>query len=471
MAEAYDLVIIGAGSGGLTAAGFAAQLGGSIAIVEKYRLGGDCTWTGCVPSKALLKIAKVNHEMRTAARYGLTPAQTAVDLQAVMSAVHGVIGEVYQGESPEVLRANDISVLMGNASFLDAHTISVNGDPITAHHFLLTTGAHPFLPPIDGLDTVSYLTYESIWGMDVLPKHLMVIGAGPIGCEIAQAFRRLGSEVTLIEGEERLLFKDDPTASKVMTEVFREEGITLRFGVTVGRVRQNGKTIHVTAGDEEFSGDALLVAVGRRPNVAGLALEKAQIAYSPQGIQVDKHLRTSQAHIYAAGDCTGGYQFTHYAGWQAAIAVRNALLPGAAKGTRDAVPWATFTDPEVAQAGLTEPQARERFGDAVMTCEWPMHRVDRARTEGHTGGFLKLVHKKDGTLLGVTIVCERAGEMIHEWIVALEHNLKVGDIAQTIHIYPTYSTASMQAAAEIRVAQVLGGLSGRVIRGVSHLMR
>lgn len=471
MAESYDLVIVGAGSAGLTAAGFAVQLGARVAVVEKHRIGGDCTWTGCVPSKTLLKIAKVTHEMRTADRYGLTPADPVVDLKSVMSVVHRVINQVYQHESPEALRANGIDVILGDVRFLDPHTLSVNEDIFTARYVLLSTGAHPFIPPINGLDTVNYLTYENIWDLETLPEHLLVIGAGPIGCEMAQAFRRLGSQVTLIEGEERMLLRDEPDASKVMTAVFKAEGINMHFAVTVDRVWQKGKTIHVAAGVKELAGDCLLVAVGRRPNVDGLALEKAGVAYSPRGIDVDEHLRTSQRHMYAAGDCIGSYQFTHYAGWQAAMAVRNALLPGATKGIRDMVPWATFTDPEVAHVGLTEQQAREQLGDAVMTCQWPMERVDRARTEGHTQGFLKLVHKKDGTLLGATIVCQRAGEMIHEWIVALEHSLKVGDLAQTIHVYPTYSTASMQAAAEIRVAQLLGGISGRVIRGLSHLLR
>jgi pyruvate/2-oxoglutarate dehydrogenase complex dihydrolipoamide dehydrogenase (E3) component len=409
--------------------------------------------------------------MRTADRYGLTPADPVVDLKSVMSVVHRVINQVYQHESPEALRANGIDVILGDVRFLDPHTLSVNEDIFTARYVLLSTGAHPFIPPINGLDTVNYLTYENIWDLETLPEHLLVIGAGPIGCEMAQAFRRLGSQVTLIEGEERMLLRDEPDASKVMTAVFKAEGINMHFAVTVDRVWQKGKTIHVAAGVKELAGDCLLVAVGRRPNVDGLALEKAGVAYSPRGIDVDEHLRTSQRHIYAAGDCIGSYQFTHYAGWQAAMAVRNALLPGATKGIRDMVPWTTFTDPEVAHVGLTEQQAREQLGDAVMTCEWPMERVDRARTEGHTQGFLKLVHKKDGTLLGATIVCQRAGEMIHEWIVALEHSLKVGDLAQTIHVYPTYSTASMQAAAEIRVAQLLGGISGRVIRGLSHLLR
>jgi len=218
-------------------------------------------------------------------------------------------------------------------------------------------------------------------------------------------------------------------------------------------------------------GDALLVAIGRRPNVDGLDLERAGVAYTAEGIQVDDDLRTSQKHIYAAGDCTGGFQFTHYAGWQAFMAARNALLPGSSTGVTDRLPWATFTDPEVAHVGLNEAQARERFGDAVMICEWPMAQVDRAVTEGDTAGFIKLVHKPDGTLLGATIVAGRAGEMIHEWVVALERGLKVGDMAGIIHVYPTYSTGAMQAAAAIRVANLLSGTSGRLIRGLGRLVR
>jgi pyruvate/2-oxoglutarate dehydrogenase complex dihydrolipoamide dehydrogenase (E3) component len=253
--------------------------------------------------------------------------------------------------------------------------------------------------------------------------------------------------------------------------VFEGEGIKLRLDAKAERVWQDEKGIHIEAGGTEILGDALLVAIGRRPSVDGLDLEKADVVYSTKGIQVDEHLRTSQNHIYAAGDCVGSYQFTHYAGWQAFMAVRNALLPGASKGVAEHVPWTTFTDPEIAHVGLTEAQARDKFGDAVMTCDWPMERVDRALTEADAWGFIKLVHKKNGTLLGVTIVAGRAGEMIHEWIVALEHGLKVGDLAGVIHVYPTYSTASMQAAAAIRVEQWLSSTSGRAIRRLAHLMR
>lgn len=471
MAESYDLVVIGAGSAGLTAAGFATQLGARIALIEKNRIGGDCTWTGCIPSKTLLKTAKVAHQMRTADRYGLTPVNPKVDLKSVMSRVRNVIDQVYEHESPEALRANGVDVLISNVLFIDAHTLAVNDTTVTARHVLLTTGAHSLIPPINGLDSVNYLTYETIWEIEVLPAHLLVIGAGPIGCEMAQAFCRLGSKVTLIEDMERLLPRDEPTASKVLAEVFTSEGINLSFNIPVERAWQDKDGIHILGGGQEFTGDALLVAVGRRPNVDSLSLEKAGVTYNAGGIEVDEHLRTSQRHIYAAGDCTGSHQFTHYAGWQATMAVRNALLPGAAKGISDRVPWTTFTDPEVAHVGLTEEQARERFGDGVMTCDWPMARVDRARTEGDTAGFLKLIHKPDGTLLGVTIVCGRAGEMIHEWIVAIEHSLKVGDLSQVIHVYPTYSTASMQSTAEIRMAQLSNGMSGKIIRSAVRLWR
>ena len=277
--------------------------------------------------------------------------------------------------------------------------------------------------------------------------------------------------MTLLASRERLLPRDDPQASGVLASVLAEEGIRLLFETRAELVWKDEAGIHVGAGGNGLAGDALLLATGRRPTVDGLDLDKAGVAYSADGIQVDDTLRTSQRHIYAAGDCTGGLQFTHYAGWQAVMAARNALLPGSSRAVSDQVPWTTFTDPEVAHVGLTEIQARERFGEAVMTCDWPMARVDRARTEGDTAGFIKLVHKKDGTLLGATIVASRAGEMIHEWIVALHEGIKVGDLSNAIHVYPTYSIAGQQAAAAIRIDRLLSGASGHVVRGLVHLMR
>ena len=471
MKHSYDLVIIGGGSAGLTAAGFAVQLGSRVALVESNRTGGDCTWTGCVPSKTLLKAARVAHQMRTASRHGLESVEPVVDLSSVMAHVRAVVSDVYEQESPEALRADGIDVFTSAARFLNPHTISAGEDVLSARRILIATGAHPFLPPVEGLESVGCLTYESVWDLEVLPRHLLVLGAGPIGCEMAQAFRRLGSAVTLMEATDRILPRDDEEASLVMASRFADEGIDIRFNAELERAWRDGDGVHVVASGDEVVTDALLVAVGRRPNVNGLDLDSAGVRYDDGGVQVDERLRTSQAHIYAAGDCAGGYQFTHYAGWQGFMAVRNAFLPGSKKAVTERVPWTTFTDPEVAHVGLTKSQARERFGDSVMTCDWPMAQVDRARSEGDTDGFLKIVHKRDGTLLGVTIVAARAGEMIHEWTIALDRGMKVGDLANTIHVYPTYSTASMQAAAHIRVEQLMTGRSGRVIRGLSRLIR
>lgn len=471
MNEAYDLVVIGAGSAGLTAVALAKQLGARVALTEKNRTGGDCTWTGCVPSKTLLKVARVAHQMRSADQFGLAAVEPVVNLKLVMSHVQDVVAQVYQPESPDELRAEGIDFFQGEAHFLDSHTLVTGEATLTARHFLLCTGANPFVPRIAGLDAVDYLTYENIWALDDLPRHLLILGGGPIGCEMAQAFGRLGARITLLEGSNRILPNDDYAASQVLSQVFSSEGIDLRMNFMVERAWQDKEGIHLAAGEHEFVGDALLVAVGRRPEVSNLGLKEASVDHSPRGIKVDEHLRTSQHHIFAAGDCIGSYQFTHYAGWQAAVAVRNALLPGGAKGIKELVPWATFTDPEVAQAGLIEAAARKQHGDDVMTCKWPMARVDRAIAEGDTSGFMKLIHKKDGELLGITIVAARAGEMIHEWIVALDRRLKVGDLSRIIHIYPTYSTASMQGAAEIRISQLLSGASGRVVRRLVHLLR
>ncbi|MFC2031972.1 FAD-dependent oxidoreductase [Chloroflexota bacterium] len=469
MKDTYDLAIIGGGAAGLIAAPFAVQLGARVAFIEKDRIGGDCTWTGCVPSKTLIKSARVAYQMRTANRFGLVPVDNTVDLKPVMEHVHGVITEIYSNTTPDALRNQGMHVFLGEPRFTDAHTISIGDQTISANYVLICTGAHPFIPPITGLGKTSYLTYQNIWDLDILPKHLVVIGGGPIGCEIAQSFRRLGSRVTLLEGGDRLLPHDDNDASKTLAEVFRNEGIDLRLKSSVERTWQAGNNIHLTAAGQEIVCDALLVAVGRRSNIDGLDMEKAGVKYSKHGIQVDRNLRTSQSHIYAAGDCLGGFQFSHYAGWQGFIAVRNALLPGSSRGITNQVPWTTFTDPEVAHVGMTEEQARQKLGEEILTSMWPMTRVDRALNEAEDTGFLKLVYRRDRKLLGVTIVAAEAGEMVNEWVVAMKHGFKVDELASVIHVYPTYSTASMQASAAILVKRLLGGLSGEVIKRLAHV--
>ena len=471
MAGVYDLLIIGAGSAGLTAAGFARQLGVRVALVEKGRVGGDCTWTGCVPSKTLLKVAKVAQQMRTADRFGLHPSEPAVDLGRVMAHVREVVEAIYAEESPAALEADGIEVIQGAARFLDPHTLRVGERTVSARRLLIATGAGPALPPIPGLAEIKPQTYETVWRLATLPRRLLVLGGGPVGCELGQAFRRLGSEVVLVDGAERLLPREEPEASRVVEEVLRAEGVEVLVGAQVVKAWCDAVGVHLPAGEQTVTGDVLLVATGRRANLARLDLEKAGVAYTAEGISVDGYLQTSQSHIYAAGDCTGGPQFTHYAAWQAFMATRNALLPGRAAGVSTNVPWATFTDPEVAHVGLSEAEARRRHGEDVATCDWPLAKVDRARTDGNVVGFVKLVHRKDGRLLGATMASERAGEAIQEWVVAIERGLKVGDLANVIHIYPTYATANMQAAAAIRVQQLLSGTSGAVIRGLSRLVR
>lgn len=464
MDETSDLIVIGAGSGGLTAGRYARRLGAKVALVEKHRIGGDCTWTGCVPSKALLKAAKVAHAARTAAHYGILTSPPVTDLPKVRGYVYGAIQGVYQHETPEGLAREGIEVVTGAARFLDPRTILAGKRKLTARHFIIATGAHPVLPPIPGLQEVPFMTYEQIFDNERLPSRLLILGAGPIGVEIAQAYQRLGSQVTLVGVA--LLPKEEPEVAEVMNSVFAREGTAFVPGRATA-ARTHGKEIVLTLQGREVHGEMLLVAAGRAPNVEGLDLKKAGVTYSPKGIQVDARLRTSARHIYAVGDCTGGHQFTHFAGWQAFKAVRNALLPGSSSGFTQTVPWTTFTDPEVARVGLTEAQARQRYGETVRVARRAMARTDRAVCENASEGFIKVVHRSNGRLLGATIVAERAGETIAEFVWALARGFRVADLAGAIHVYPTYSSAVMELAADVALSGFLGSALGKVLQRLS----
>lgn len=466
--NSYDLAIIGAGSGGLVAARFAAQLGAKVALAEKNRIGGDCTWTGCVPSKALLKVAKVAHEVRTAAHYGVVTSSPSVEMASVRAYVRSAIEAVYRLETPEVLKDEGVDVFLGPAQFLDASTISVGKSLIRSKSFLITTGARPSLPPIPNLNNIPFMTYETIFDNDVLPKTMVIIGGGPIGIEMAQAYRRLGADVSVIA--EHVLPKEDPDVQQLMQTILEREGV--RFVREQAKaVKRDGALTFVSTENHQAAGELLLVAAGRKPNVDGLALEQAGVHYSPRGVPVDDRLRTNAKHIYAAGDVVGGYQFTHYAGWQAFQAVRNALLPGSSSGVSNLVPWVTFTDPEVAHIGLSEADAKAQHGADIQVHRLEMAQIDRAVCENDRSGFVKIITTGDGTIVAATIVAARAGEAIVELIVAMNRGMKVKDVAGTIHPYPTYSTAVQQLAADITVEHLLSGSSGKLVRGLSRIVR
>ncbi|MCH8988426.1 MAG: FAD-dependent oxidoreductase [Chloroflexi bacterium] len=471
MKKDYDLLIIGGGSAGLTAARFARRMDLSVALVEKARLGGDCTWTGCVPSKTLLRAAKSIQTIKDAARFGITSTEPVIDFKSVMGRVSSVVQKIFESESPDTLQAEGVDVIQGTAQFIDRRTVSVDGRGISARRFLVCTGARPVTPPIEGLAEAGFLTYETVWDLEELPPRLAVIGGGPIGCELAQAFCRLGSSVTLLEAAGRIMLQDEPEAADVVAQRLTEDGVDLRVDAALERVEKTSVGVRLMlGGGAQVEADAVLVAVGRRPQVDGLGLDEAKVVHGLGGIEVNKNLRTSQANIYAAGDCTGGYQFTHYAGYQGFMAVRNAFLPFNKKSVLEHVPWATFTDPEVAHAGLTEALARERHGGKVLAATWPMDQTDRWLTEGDSPGFLKLVYLPNGKLLGVTVVASRAGEMVQEWALALDRGLKLSHMAESLHIYPTFSLASQQLASKLRVDQLLSGTVGKIVRKYARIV-
>ncbi len=461
----YDIIVIGAGSGGLVAARFAASIGARVALIEKHRVGGDCTWTGCVPSKALIKAAKVAHEARTAAHYGICVPAPAIDMAQVREYVRGAIAQVYRLETPEALQAEGIDLVLGAATFLDPHTLQAGGRTLRSKRFLIATGAHPVIPDIPGLADTPYLTYETIFDNDRLPERLTIIGSGPIGAEIAQAYQRLGAQVTVIG--EKLLPRDEPEAREIIGQVLRREGVRFILGRATAARRENEKSV-VRVDGQEARGDLLLVAVGRAPNVEGLGLEKAGVAFGPTGIPVNSRLQSNVSHIYAAGDCNGGYQFTHFAGWQAFQAARNALLIGSSPGFTDVVPWCTFTDPEVAHVGLTQEEARKRYSDA-NAIRWDNGDADRAVCENDTEGFVKLVHRPNGKLLGATVVAARAGEVITEIAVAMRSGLCLADLAGAIHPYPTYSTTMQLAASGQAIREFFSSFSGRIVKTLSGI--
>lgn len=461
----YDLAIVGVGAAGLIAADFALQLGAKVALLESDRIGGDCTWTGCVPSKSLLKVATVAQHIRVASRYGLTTVAPATRLPQTRDFLHGTVAQIYAPTHPEALRKKGFGVHMGPTRFLDPYTLQVGQDRVRARRILICTGASPRRPDLAGLAQVPYSTYRDIYENEHLPARMIVIGGGPVGCEVAQAYQRLGTQVTLVA--ERLLPRAEPEVSALLAQVFSKEGMVLHAARALG-VRREGPTIYVTTTQGELSTERLFIAAGRRPNIDQLGLEAARVRVTSTGIEVNRYLQTSQPHIYAAGDVLGGLQYSHLAGWQGFQAARNALLPGRSTGLTDCVPQVTFTVPEVAQVGLVESQARARLGGNLQCHSFELSKVDRAVSEDDSVGLLKIIAAGNGQILGATLMGERAGEAISEITLAMSNKIPLKRLASSIHPYPTYNSGWQFLATHLVMKQAFSGLSGRLIRALSR---
>jgi pyruvate/2-oxoglutarate dehydrogenase complex dihydrolipoamide dehydrogenase (E3) component len=453
-AMGYDLVIIGMGSAGMVAAEFAATLGVKVAVAERDRPGGDCLWTGCVPSKALLASAKAAHTVRHADTFGLEAVGPMGDTSRVWSRMKAIQAQIAAtDDDPERFVALGVDVLSGAARLTSPTTVRV-GESHTTRFVLIATGSRPTLPPIDGLADAVPLTSETIFMLDRAPKSLVMIGGGPICVELAQGLARLGVRVTILERGLGLLPREEPGLAERLAAVLRSERVQIVTGVEADRVSVDAKTgmKSVHAGQRSWQAEAIFVGAGRTPNVEGLGLEEAGVKVAAQGIEVDASLRTSVKSIYAAGDVAGRHHFTHAAGYEAARAVRNMFFPGRARGAY-LVPWCTFTDPELAHAGLTEAQARAEHGDrAVQIWRQDLEHSDRARAESASEGELRVVTAK-GRVVGAHVLAPGAGELIGELALAIDRGLQLSDLASVVHVYPTIALAIQQVAAQASFAR------------------
>ncbi len=439
-----DICIIGAGSGGLSVAAGAAQLGRNVVLIEKGEMGGDCLNTGCVPSKALLAAAARAQAIRTSAKFGIANTDPAIDFAGVMDHVHGVINTIAPVDSQERFEGFGVTVLREHASFTGPRQVKAGETTVNAKHFVIATGSTPFVPPISGLSQGPYFTNETVFENRNRPDHLIVIGGGPIGVELAQAHRRLGSEVSIIEGQ-TILNNDDPELVAIVREQLINEGIKIYEGAMVDAVIHRADGVSVAVDGKTISGSHVLVAVGRKPTVEELNLEAANVQFSPRGITVDQSLRTSNKRIYAIGDVIGGRQFTHVAGYHASIVVRKMLFKMPATNNDNQAPWVTYCDPELAHVGLTEQAAQETHKD-VKISRWSFDENDRAQAERNTSGLVKVMTDKSGKVLGASIVGPGAGDLIQAWAFALSNKQKIKAFTNYIAPYPTRGEASKRAA-------------------------
>jgi pyruvate/2-oxoglutarate dehydrogenase complex dihydrolipoamide dehydrogenase (E3) component len=443
-----DLCIIGAGSGGLSLAAATSQLGLKVVLIEKHKMGGDCLNYGCVPSKAMIAAGKRAHVMRSSAPFGVLPVEPQIDHRQVHAHIHEVIAAIAPNDSVERFTGLGVTVIQAAGTFVDRSTVRAGNTLIRARRFCIATGSSPFVPPIPGLADAPHFTNETIFDNDAPIEHLIVIGGGPIGIEMAQAHRRLGSKVTVVEGL-KALGKDDPELTEVVLKQLAAEGLTIREGTNVDRIehRVGVVKVHVAGpnGPDVIEGSHILVATGRKPNLDGLNLEAAGIAYDRRGIKVGDTLLTTNSRVYAIGDVAGGLQFTHVANYHAGIVLRRICFRLPAKAGTSHIPWVTFTEPELANVGLSEDAARQKHGN-INVYRWPYHENDRAQAERATEGFVKVVTDKRDRIIGAAIVGEHAGELIQMWSLAVSKRMKIADMTQWISPYPTLGEINKRAA-------------------------
>ncbi|MEX2451642.1 MAG: FAD-dependent oxidoreductase [Rhodospirillales bacterium] len=461
-----DICVIGGGSGGLSVAAGASQMGAPTVLIEKDKMGGDCLNTGCVPSKALLAAGHAAEAVRGAHRFGVDANGPAVDGPRVYDHVRRVIAAIAPMDSVERFEGLGVRVIKAAARFTGPREVEAGGQRIQARRFVIATGSQPAVPPIAGLEDVPYLTNETVFEQHDLPEHLVIIGGGPIGIEMAQAHGQLGAKVTVLEMAS-ILPKDDPELVGVVRAHLIRHGIAIHENVKVTAVAKSAAGVSVSVEQDgvtrKIEGSHLLVAAGRKPTVEGLDLEKATVAYTPKGIEVDARLRTTNKKIFAIGDVVGGYQFTHMAGYHAGVVIKNALFRLPAKVDHDAVPWVTYTAPELAQVGMTEEQARAAAG-TIRVLRWSFGENDRAQAERETAGQIKVVTAKNGKVLGAGIVGMHAGELIQPWILAVGQKMKIGAMANMIAPYPTLGEAGKRAAGSYYYPFLFGERTKKILR-------
>jgi pyruvate/2-oxoglutarate dehydrogenase complex dihydrolipoamide dehydrogenase (E3) component len=480
--KVFDICVIGAGSGGLSVAAGASQLGAKTVLIERGRMGGDCLNFGCVPSKALLAAAKLAYAHHQYGEFGLAGPPPSVDFAAVMRHVKRVIEEIAPHDSVERFQALGVSVIKAEARFVAPDLVEAGGDRIRARRFVIATGSSPVVPPVPGLKDTPYLTNETIFDLKECPRHLLILGGGPIGLEMAQAFRRLGAEVSVFEMD-RALAREDRELVEILLTQLRREGIALHEGAKIENVTggpgvirlsvrrgQNGVQSSATATNEisVVEGSHLLVAAGRRANIDGLGLDAAGVATGRGGIVVDAGLRTSNRKIYAVGDVAGLGQYTHLAGFHAGVVLRSALFRLPARADRTAIPGVVFTDPEFAHVGLRDYEARaQKLPINILRC--PYAENDRAQAERDTRGLIKIITSKGGRILGASLVGRHAGEIIQTWILAIAKRLKIADMASLVVPYPTLGEVGKRAAGSYFTAKLFSPKARKLVRFLARL--